>query len=178
MRRLFAAIALPLSLSALLVACGDGPDVVATPTPTIPASSATSGASATAPQTINPPTVPEGNIDAISPAHGARITQLESRTPADTRGGVCVQVNFDEAPEQFQWFRMVFDEEEVTVSPDTLLLLPSNAQQVQPEGGTMCYAPEAGFAPGIHTVTVAVQNPRNPGEPTRQIVQWQFEVTE
>ncbi len=160
-------------------ACGDGPDDPATATPTTAGSTVTQPpSSATAPPTIEAPTIPEGNVEAIRPEHGAKLTQAETRNPNpdDPAHGVCIQVNFDGLPEQFQWLRMVIDEQEVTVSPDIILLAPSSAQQQTPEGGTMCYVPPEGLGVGIHTVVVAIQNPRNPQEPTRQLIEWQFEV--
>ena len=165
-----------LALAALAVACGDGPDPVVTRTATTAAV-----ATATVPpaQTIPAPTIPEGNIEAIKPVHGAKIPQAATRNtvPDDPTNGVCVQVNFDGMPEQMQWVRMIVDEEEVTVSPDILLFYPTDAQETEPEGGTMCYLPPDGLSVGVHTVTVGIQNPRNPQEPNRQIVQWQFQVT-
>jgi hypothetical protein len=160
----------------VFAACGDGPDAVATSTPTAE-TTATAASSATQ-GTLPSPTVPDRNIEAISPAHGEKVPQLDTRSPNrdDPRNGACAQVNFEGLPEQFQWIRMFFDEEEVTVSPDVLLIAPQSASQQTPDGGTICYAPQDGFSVGLHTVTIGIQNPRNPSEPTRQIMQWQFEV--
>jgi hypothetical protein len=178
MRLFFAAI--PLAAIAL-AACGDGPDSPATPdsttaaaTETVPATTNTPGAV----PSIEAPVIPEGNVEAIRPEHGAVVKQIDTRSPNpnDPSNGVCVQVSFEDLPENFQWIRMIFNEEEVTVSPDILLVAPSSAQQTAPEGGSMCYMPEEGLPVGVHTVTVGIQNPRNLSEPTRQIVQWQFEV--
>jgi len=178
MHRRIAALALPFVLAASLAACGDGPEESATPTTPAQQTATTAPPGATAAPTIDAPTVPDRNIDAISPPHGAKVPQAETQSPIrdDPRNGACVQVNFEGLPEQFQWVRMVFDEEEVTVSPDVLLLVAQNAQSETPSGGSLCYAPAAGFEVGVHTVTVAIQNPTNPNEPTRQLIQWQFEV--
>lgn len=180
MRFLPALAVLPLA-AALAAACGDGPDPVATPTPTTTAATVTTPVStgtAGAVPTIEAPVIPEGNIDAIKPEHGAKVRQADTRNPDPNNpaNGVCVQVNFEGLPENFQWVRMFFDDQEVTVSPDILLIAPTTAQQSAPEGGSMCYMPPDGLSIGVHTVTVGIQNPRNPAEPTRQIVQWQFEV--
>jgi hypothetical protein len=179
MRRLFAAAAAALAAAALFAACGDGPDEVPTTaatqeaTQTAPAGTASPGTT-----TIPAPTVPDRNIDAISPVHGARVAQADTRSPNpdDPSNGACATVNFDGLPEQFQWVRMFFDNEEVTVSPDILLVVSTSAQTETATGGTICYAPRAGFDVGTHTVTIGIQNPRNPSEPTRQIFEWQFEV--
>jgi hypothetical protein len=123
-----------------------------------------------------PPTVPEGNIEAIFPEHGAKVSQASTRTGSqDGAGGACVQANFDGPAENAQWIRIVFDEEEVT--PKLTVIFPVDAETVSPEGATLCWAPEEGFTVGMHTVAVGVQNPNNPQEPPQQIVEWQFEVT-
>jgi hypothetical protein len=161
---LAAALLFPV-VAVALAACGDGPDPVPTPTPTRAAATPPAGS-----PTIPPPDVPSGNIDAIRPQHGARIPQAQTRSPDPNNPA-------NGLPENFQWVRMFFDDTEVTVSPDILLIAPTTARDQAPQGGTMCYMPRDGLSVGVHTVTVGIQNPRNPQEPTRQVVQWQFEVT-
>jgi hypothetical protein len=126
---------------------------------------------------VRAPVLPRGNFDAISPPHGARVSQASTRSPDPRRpGGACFQANFKDLQETVLWFRMLVDEKEVTV--DMSWVLAPSAPGVLPEGGRGCYAPSLGFAVGKHRVTVVIQNPNSASEPTRQILEWEFEVTQ
>jgi hypothetical protein len=174
---MLAAAALCLGLSAVFVACGSNKDTTAlsganlaktpenrltTPTATpLPLSS-----------TNEPAPVLGGNITAISPQHGAKVKQAATTSPDPNKPrGVCAAVNFKDLPENFQWFRMVFDGQEVT---QQLSLVATT--DVDPQNGEICYAPAKGFSIGHHIAGVAVQSPRDPNAETRQIVQWSFDV--
>ena len=114
-----------------------------------------------------------GNITKITPEHASKVTQLSTRSPNQTRpGGVCADVNFKDLPENAQWFRMVLDDTEVTTKLTWIV-----ASRENPLDGKVCYAPAEGLAAGRHTAAMAVQDPRNTGSTTRQIVAWAFEVT-
>lgn len=157
----------------IVAACGDGPDPVSTVTVAPTATQV-----AQRPTAIPSPTLPDGFFEAISPAHGAKVTQASTRSPNPSRpGGICFQVNFDGLEKNTLWFRMVLDEKEVTVEKGFTWILPVGSETTPPEGGTACFAPAEGFTVGVHHVVVAVQNPDNPQEPTRQFMEWQFEVT-
>lgn len=174
--RLTRSFLLPAALAAGLfaAACGDGPDPVSTAT--ISSRTPTQAAQATA--TIKAPVLPDGAFEKISPAHGAKVTQASTKTLDPRRpSGVCFQANFEGLEKNTLWFRMVLDEKEVTVEKGFTWILPVDAQTTPPKGGTACYAPDGGLSVGIHRVTVAVQNPDNAQEPTRQFMEWQFEVT-
>ena len=174
--RMLAAGALCLGLSVVSCACTSNSDTTAlsganlaktpenrliTPTATPLAVSSTN----------EPAPVLGGNITAISPQHGAKVKQAATLSPNPNQPhGVCAAVNFKDLPENFQWFRMVFDGEEVT---QKLSLIAANAQA---QDGEICYAPEKGFSVGHHIAGVAVQSPRDPNAATRQIVQWSFDV--
>jgi hypothetical protein len=175
MRRTLGFAAAALAMAAFVAGCGDGTDTPeATTPPGEPTQQATTSGGST-PPVIDAPKVPDRNIDAIYPEHGARVTQQSTRTPdPDDPQGACVQINFDELPGSFTWFRVAFDDVEVT--PNLTVRAATNAQSEGVDAGTLCWAPEEGFTVGVHIVTVAIQNPDNPNEPTRQLMQWQFEV--
>ena len=114
-----------------------------------------------------------GNITKITPEHASKVTQLSTRSPNQSRpGGICAEVNFKDLPENAQWFRMVLDDTEVTTKLTWIV-----ASRENPQDGKVCYAPAEGLAAGRHTAAMAVQDPRNTGSTTRQIVAWAFEVT-
>ena len=160
-------------LCLLAAGCGDGSGAKSAPTVKPTVAARTPGSS-----TIPAPKLPSGNVEAIRPAHGASVTQAATRTVnADRPNGICAQVNFKDLPENGQWFRMVVDGKEVTGGGEITWVVPANAQTEAPPGGTMCYAPKEGLPAGKHQVALGVQNPRNAAEPTRQIVEWEFEVT-
>jgi len=162
-----------IAAAVFVSACGDGPDPVSTATV-----APTATPVAQRPTAIPSPTLPDGFFEAISPAHGAKVTQASTRTLDPNRpSGVCFQVNFNGLEKNTLWFRMVLDEKEVTVEKGFTWVLPQGSDTTPPEGGKGCFAPAEGFTVGIHHVVVAVQNPDNPQEPTRQFLEWQFEVT-
>lgn len=169
----FRLVLVMLAAATVAAACGDGPDPVSTVTVAPTATRAVER-----PTAIPSPTLPDGFFEAISPAHGAKVTQASTRSPNPSRpGGICFQVNFEGLEKNTLWFRMVLDEKEVTVAKGFTWILPQGSDTTPPEGGTACYAPAEGFPVGVHHVVVAVQNPDNPQEPTRQFMEWQFEVT-
>jgi hypothetical protein len=169
MRRTLAIAAALLALPLLAAACGDGPDApAATPTQRATATPTTAGD----PAWPGPPPNLGTNVTAITPTHGQRVTQLDTRSPDPTRPrGVCFQASFDELPENALWFRMAVDDREVTTEITWIVATREN-----PEGGRACYAPAEGLAPGRHTAAVSVQNPNNPND-IRELVAWAFEVT-
>lgn len=157
----FAAVPFVLFFAA---ACGDGDN----PDPT-PAPSPTRDASA-----FGPTPVLGGNILDITPKHASSVKQAATRSPNPNRPeGVCAKVDFKDLPDTGRWFRMALDETEVTT--ELTWIVSSNES---PTGGIMCFAPEEGIPVGRHTAAVAVQDPNNPQAPTRQIVAWEFDVTE
>ncbi len=180
MVRSFVLAALALSTLAAF-ACGDGgsaPGTSATATTATSAPRPTTARGSSSPGTNPGPKLPQGNVDAIHPTHGQKVTQASTRTPDPKRpNGVCAQVNFKDLPENGQWFRLVLDGKEVTAAKDITWVLPTDANTKLPEAGTLCYAPKDGLGIGPHQVALGVQNPRNASEPTRQIVEWEFEVT-
>lgn len=137
------------------------PTPATTPTPTVD------------PNGLGPAPVLGGNVLSISPQHGAKVSQANTRTTNPQRpGGLCIQVSYDGLPENNQWFRVAFDGKEVT---QQLVLIVASTNS--PTGGTMCYSPPEGFTVGRHSAAVAVQDPKNPTAPTRQVVSWKFDVT-
>jgi hypothetical protein len=171
-----AAFAAPLLL---LVACGSDPQTTAgdaerlSRTQTTQSSAvATAPTGATASGSAEPAPVLGGNITDITPVHGAKVRQASTTSPdPNNPRGACAKVNFTDLPENFQWFRMVFDGQEVT-SQLVLIAASNNA----PKDGTICFAPVKGFTVGHHIAGIAVQSPRDPNATTRQIVQWSFDV--
>jgi len=160
----FALGALPCALL-LLAACGDGPDEPA-------AATATSSVAADA---FGPAPLLGGNIDQISPAHGARVAQAQTVTTNRLNPrGVCVKVNFNGLPTYGQSFRFIVDEKEVTAGGDTVWIIPTNES---PKDGTICYSPDGGLPVGVHSAAIGVQDPSNLTGPFKQIVDWKFEVT-
>jgi hypothetical protein len=168
------------ALAALVaVACGDRDDepeatvVVATPTGT------RANPTATVPRTqkeidFGPEPKLGGNILEINPAWGVQVKQAATRTPnPGNPQGLCVKVSFDGTPEYGQWFRLALDDKEVTAEKNSVWIIQTRDQ---PRDGVFCYAPPEGFAVGKHSAAISVQNPRNPNEPTRQLVAWKFEV--
>jgi hypothetical protein len=155
-------------------AAGAG-DLAKTPQNTTPTAAPTkagaSGSPSPTPE-LGPAPLVAGNITAISPAHAAKVKQVETRSPnPKVPHGVCADVNFTDLPENFQWFRMAVDDAEVT---QKLVLIASSIQA--PEDGRICYAPVEGLTGGRHTVAISVQSPRDTSAPTRQIVSWAFDV--
>jgi hypothetical protein len=154
-----------------------GADLARTPENTTPTAAPTappgSGSPSATPE-LGPAPLIAGNITAISPKYAAKVKQVDTRSPNPQQPrGVCADVNFTDLPENFQWFRMAFDNAEVT---QKLVLIASSAQA--PEDGRICYAPTEGFTVGRHTVAVSVQSPRDTSAPTRQIVSWAFDVVQ
>ena len=165
--RLAFSAAILAGLAAFAMACGDGPDKPVTPTPS---TAAPTGSQTAAPW--GPAPKLGDNITAISPGHAERVTQQSTRTANPLKpNGVCFSASFEGTPEYGQWFRMALDDKEVTTKL-VWIVPPENA----PTAGRACYAPVEGIPAGRHTAAVSVQNPRNPTEPTRQIVAWAFEV--
>jgi hypothetical protein len=179
--RLLALFALPALLVAA-AACSDNNSVtantagkIASQTPqSAQGTAATAAATGTIDQNaLGPAPVLGGNITAISPPHGAKVTQAQTRSPnPQNPQGLCAQVSFDGLPENAQWFRVQFDQAEVTEKLVWIVKSTTN-----PTDGRVCYAPVDGFTPGIHHVFIHVEDPRNANVPTRQIVAWTFEVT-
>ena len=168
MRRFLVIAAGLAALSLLAAACGDGPDAPATPAARPTATPTKAGD----PSWPGPPPNLGTNVTAITPAHGQRVTQLDTRSPDPRRPrGVCFQASFEDLPENVLWFRMAVDDREVTTEMTWVV-----ATQVNPEGGRGCYAPPEGLPPGRHTAAVSVQNPSNPND-IRELVAWAFEVT-
>lgn len=159
----------------VLVACGDGNEAARTPEP--PAGTSATVPSGTGPQqTIRAPKLPDGNIEAVFPAHASVVKQASTRSPnQQLPGGLCVDVNFKDTPELAQWFRMSLDDVEVTADRN-VVWAPKRGPSGNFETGRMCYAPVDGLAVGKHKASVSVQNPTNPSEPTRHLVRWEFEV--
>ncbi len=179
MRLRFLALAAlpPLLLAA--AACSDNNSVTATSagkiaSQTPQAVQGTAAATATIDQSaLGPAPVLGGNITAISPAHGAKVTQAQTRSPnPQNPQGLCAQVNFEGLPENAQWFRVAFDGVEVT---EKLVWIVKST--TDPKDGRVCYSPAEGFSVGRHSVAIAVQDPRNASVPTRQVVAWKFDVT-
>jgi hypothetical protein len=168
MRRTIVAVICACALVA--AACGDGADPAPTATP---AGTATRAAATNQPGDFGPAPRLGDNITKISPPHASRVTQKSTQSPnADRPGGVCAEVNFEGLPENTQWFRMAIGQDEVTTQ---LVWVVPDASE--PKEGKMCYAPEAGLPVGRHTAAISVQDPRDPSQPTKQVVAWEFEVT-
>lgn len=191
--RLRTALFLPGLGAALLLlnACGDGPDdgnvdPTATATGDTAASTATVGATST-PGGVPTSTIPtraagdygpepilEGYILEVTPPWATSVTQAATRSPNPSNPrGLCAQVSYEGLPENNQWFRMAVNGVEVT---QELTLITDSLEN--PTGGRLCYAPEEGLPIGRVQAAVVVQNPNNPNENTRQVVQWEFDVTE
>lgn len=161
-----------------LGACGDGPDKAGgTPAPgrTAAAVNSTPDGSPTRkpiPDDFGPAPRLGGNVLKISPAHAEKVKQSSTRSPNPQRpNGLCAEVTFEGLPENAQWFRIAFDDREVTSKLTWIV-----ASQTDPKDGKVCYAPEAGFTVGKHSAAISVQDPRNPTAATKQIVGWAFEV--
>jgi hypothetical protein len=150
-------------------ACGDGPDVAATPQPTRTAAPTPDGGFGPAP-TLG------GNIVKVSPAHAASVSRASTITTNNQQPkGVCVDVTFDNLPQSGQSFRFIVDEKDVTAGGDTVWIVPSNTA---PKNGTICYSPKNGLTAGKHTAAIGVQDPNQLNAPFRQVVAWAFQVTE
>lgn len=175
----------------LFSACGDGPDaeptaIPATATTASTATTATGADASTTPDGATPadPTrapgdygpepILEGYVLRVTPAWGTTVKQAATRTPnpANPRG-LCAEVSYEGLPENNQWFRMAVNGVEVT---QQLTIITDRAEN--PTGGLLCYAPEEGLPVGRIQAAVVVQNPNNPDENTRQVAQWEFDVTE
>jgi hypothetical protein len=174
-------IALPaiLALLAVAAACGDGPDksagspgaataTTAAPTPiTTPAAAGTKRPA----DPFGPAPRLGGSIDKISPEHAASVTQASTRSPNPQRpNGACAEVNFRTNAQDFRWFRMAFDGEEVTT--ELTIIAPSQDSEV----GKVCYGPEAGFAAGRHQVALSVEDPDSVTRGPIELVAWEFNV--
>jgi hypothetical protein len=172
----FAALAI-MALGAI-AACGDGPDETATPTTAATSATGTpsatqSGDNGTDAWPGQAPTFGK-NITGVTPANGDSVTQAETAfANLGNPGNLCVQANFADMPanEGPLWYRMVVDDAEVTAQLTWIVRTQDN-----PTEGRVCYAPDEGIEPGRHEVSVAVQNPNNVNEPTRELVSWRFEV--
>ena len=169
--RFFALAALPCALLAF-AACGDGPDDAET-TPSADATRTPGGI----PEDFGPAPKLGGNIDGITPEHGQKVTQFDTRSPDPGRPrGLCAQVNFKDLGGQdtLRWFRMAYDGVEVT--PElTWIVAPETGDR---SGGRVCYAPDKGFTVGKHTAAISVADPNNVNVPAKQTIGWAFEVTE
>jgi hypothetical protein len=161
--------ALPAVL--LIAACGDGPDTSGTPTaePT-PAD----GTPRPTPAGYGPAPVLGGNIEAITPAHAAKVSQKSTVTTNQLNPkGVCAKVNFDGLPTTGQAFRFIVDGQEVTDKAVWIV-----ASTTSPRDGTFCFAPDGGLVLGRHTAAIGVQSSTNVTDDYKQIVAWAFDVTE
>lgn len=162
----------------LATSCGDGPDkppttsaaatTVATPARTPIAGSALP---TNTPDLMGPGPRLGGNVTVVSPQHGSQVRQAATRPSASNRTGLCFEADFKNLPETILWYRLRIDGDEVTTKMTWAV-----SSQDQPTGGRGCYAPAEGLPIGRHSAAVAVQNPNNPSEPTRQLVTWAFEV--
>jgi hypothetical protein len=120
-----------------------------------------------------PPTLGDWVLE-VFPIHASIIPQSGTRTPnPNNPSGVCIEASFHDLPQNGLWFRMVVDGAEVTDSPGAVWIVTT---EVNPEGGTFCYAPTEGFEVGVHEAAVSVQDPNNPQAAIRQLVGWKFEV--
>lgn len=178
-KRVLVSLAAILAAAAVVASCGDGPDV--RPTPAVRTTTTTTSVDGTpgTPAAAWPGTAPRlgGNITKISPTHGQKITQFDTRSPDPGRPrGLCIEADFKDLPEGegTLWFRVAFDGKEVTGSQGSVWIVAS--RDATTPGGRLCYAPVEGFPVGRHDAAISVQNPNNPGEPPRQIVAWKFEV--
>lgn len=177
--RLLLAVPGLLSALALGAACGDGPDSSSgegVPTPIrTPVPNTTPDGSATRkpiPDDFGPAPTLGGNVLKISPGHAEKVKQAATRTTNPQRPvGLCAEVSFEGLPENAQWFRIAFDEKEVTSK-----LVWIVATQTNPKDGKVCYAPEEGFTVGKHSAAISVQDPRNALAASKQVVGWAFEV--
>jgi hypothetical protein len=156
-----------LALALVAVACGDGADApTSTPTATpAAADSADNGPFGRAPQLGE-------NVTDVAPKHASSVRRATLRpTSFDRPGGICFDVNFEGFDSgNLQWFRFALDGVEQT----TELTWFPRAENTQATG---CYMPTELPAVGVHEAAVSVQNPSNLSEPTRQVVEWAFEVT-
>ncbi len=151
-------------------ACGDGPTKAADATSTAASSSPTRPP---IPADFGPAPTLGGNVKTISPAHAALVKQATTRSPsAEVPHGLCAEVTFDGLPENAQWFRVAFDDKEVTEKLTWIV-----ASKTDPKDGKVCYAPVEGFTAGKHSAALSVQDPRNPASKPKQVVAWAFEVT-
>jgi hypothetical protein len=179
--RIVVAVVSAALLASSLGACGDDSDsTIANATPGSNAAALTATASARGSGTpsgtagsFGPAPTIDGNIEAITPAHAASVTQASTRSPNPTSPhGVCVSVNFKDPVQNLQWFRMAVDGEEVTPK---LTIRVDSANP--PKGGTLCYAPADGLSVGRHNAGFSVGNPSDlQGKPV-QVIGWAFEVT-
>ncbi|MCK9518490.1 MAG: hypothetical protein M0R74_05600 [Dehalococcoidia bacterium] len=155
--------ALALAFPLLAAACGDGAnDAGAAPT-----------ASAEAAETeFGPPPTLKDNITGVRPEHGSTV-RPDALRPANPNipGGICFDVNFEGFDSgNLQWFRLAVDGEEHTTA---ITWFPRNENTE----ATGCYVPAEPLSAGVHQAAVSVQNPSNPSEPTRQYIEWRFEIT-
>lgn len=151
--------ALLLAVGLVAAACGDGPDEPATPT-------VSSGEWGPEPRMGR-------NVTRITPPHKGSLTQRETGPGMpDAEAGLCFEVNFEGFDSgNLQWFQLAIDGERRTLD---ILWIP----QRNNEGAVGCFRPKTEpLAEGRHQVAVAVQNPANPGEPAREVVSWEFDVT-
>ncbi len=180
MKRVLVSLAVSIAAALVLASCGDGADTGPTAAPTAATTaSSSSGTTPGATAAAWPGVAPRvgGNIPKISPTHGQKISQFDTRSPDPGKPrGLCIEADFKDLPEGegTLWFRVAFDGKEVTGSKGAVWIVAS--RDATTPGGRLCYAPAEGFTVGRHDVAVSVQNPNNANEPPRQIVAWKFEV--
>jgi hypothetical protein len=147
---------------------GDTPAAIPLRTPTV----GPSPAGAAAP-TFTPASETARYIRSVSPAKDAKVTQESTRSPnVQVPQGLCANVSFEDLPENAQWYRLAFDDAEVTQKITWVV-----KSQADPKDGRLCYSPPEGFKPGTHKAVIVVANPLSRTEPPRQVLEWSFEVT-
>lgn len=122
-----------------------------------------------------PPAMTE-HITKVTPAHADTVQRRATGRGPDPLlpGGICAEVNYKDVPENNQWFHMAVDGKIVTQELDLFLI----GTDAEPEGATMCYAPDGGLEPGVHDAAVVMRDPRNLSGTPRELVAWKFEVIE
>jgi len=146
---------------ALSAACGDGPDN--------PDATATRSAGLAAAAT------PDlgGNVVAVLPEHGAAVPRAQTTGASGQYGGICASLEF-EGNVLPQWVHMMIDGEDQVTNELTWFVETLES----PDDGRVCYQPDGGLDPGLHTVTILLINPQNLQAPPIERVDWTFEVTE
>lgn len=112
------------------------------------------------------------HITRIFPEHAAKVEQRRTQPSNAGPSGICAVVNYKDLAENNQWFRMAFDDKEVTQE----LTLILQGTQAEPEGATMCYAPTGGVSAGVHSAAIIMQDPRASSGAPNELVAWKFEV--
>lgn len=156
--RLVLPLVLVLGL-ALTAACGDGPDPVPTATPTADMSG------------YGPTPVLRDHIVGLYPEHGASVTQASTRTtnPEDPQG-VCAEIEYNGTQ---LLALMAVNGQDVTTQTVLVTDDPQN-----PTGAKICYDPPEGLPVGRVEAAVSVMEQSALGQPPKQIVGWEFDVTE